>query len=117
MTISIDRAARERASMPPAAEPKPSAGPRGLIIGLRIFVAVATAAGIALGVADLASDGHTHLVLPCVGSFILAGLAVNNLVHHYLLADRQEFYRRGQLDGWVKCYRGQAPDSDDPLVR
>jgi hypothetical protein len=115
MTLSIDRATRDRASTPPGAAPG-TAGPGKLIIGLRIFTAVATAAGIALGVADLASSGSVHLVIPCVGSFVFAGLAANNLVHHHLLADRQEFYRRGQLDGWMKGWRGQEPGTDDPLI-
>lgn len=133
MTISIDRATRERASMPPMPNPEPMAEggnragrPNHLILAVRIFAGAAAAAGVALGAVDLAADGGVHLVVPAVGCLLLAGLAAAVLVlqailtdlHadlHAELADRQEFYRRGQLDGWMKGWRGTEPDVDDPL--
>lgn len=118
MTISIDRATRERAKVPPSDHHKALADPRDrLICGVRIFAAVTTAAGIALGIWDLAGDGSVHLVMPSVGCFVLAGQATTILLVHSLLASHQEFYRRGQLDGWMKGWRGQQPDVDDPLLR
>jgi len=33
-----------------------------------------------------------------------------------LMADRREFYQRGQLDGWYRGYRMQSPEIDDPLL-
>jgi hypothetical protein len=117
MTISIDRATRERAKVPPSNH-KPLAAPRDrLICGVRIFAAIAVAAGVALGAWDLAGDGGVHLIMPSVGCFVLASQATTILIVHSLLASHQEFYRRGQLDGWMKGWRGQQPDVDDPLLR
>jgi hypothetical protein len=48
---------------------------------------------------------------------MLAGMASVVLCVHAMLADRQEYYRRGQLDGWMRGWRGQEPDVDDPLLR
>jgi hypothetical protein len=116
MTQSIDRATREKAASPPVSESVTGDRTR-LILGIRVFAAGALVAGIGLGVADLASEGHVHLVIPSATCFVLAALAATILIVNSLLADRQEFYRRGQLDGWMRGWRGQEPETDDPLLR
>jgi hypothetical protein len=115
MTMSIDRATRGKGAMPPGTHPDPK-GPRRLIIGVRFFAGIAAAAGVGFTAFDVAGGVHVHLVAPAVVSLVFAGQASIVLIVHYLLADRCEFYRRGHLDGWVKCYRGQEPDTDDPLI-
>lgn len=116
MTQSIDRATREKAATPPGSEPV-TPEPRTMIAAVAGVAALTAIAGVALGVADLAGHGNVHLVVPAMTCFVLAGLSSAVLAIHHMLADRQEFYRRGQLDGWMKGWRGQEPDVDDPLLR
>lgn len=79
--------------------------------------------GVAAGVGGLVLVGldidltNVHLAVYSVACFVLAGLAAGLVCINALLADRQEFYRRGQLDGWMRGWRGQEPDADDPLLR
>jgi hypothetical protein len=98
-----------------------------MLPGLRLVTAIFCAAGIALGVADLASHGGVHLVIPSATCFMLAGLAATILMvqallaefhagFHATFADRQEFYRRGMLAGWQQGWNGQPPELDDPLM-
>lgn len=72
--------------------------------------AVATLAlAVYLGQWRVALTGSTLAILAAIGG----GVLCLNLV----IADRQEFYRRGVLDGWMRGWRGQPPDIDDPLTR
>jgi hypothetical protein len=87
-----------------------------MILAVRVFLGAALAAGIGMGVGDVAGSGHVHLVAPAAVCFMLSGLAATILIVHAMLADRQEFYRRGQLDGWMRGWRGQEPEVDDPLI-
>jgi hypothetical protein len=48
---------------------------------------------------------------------VLAAVAAGVLTVNALLADRQEFYRRGQLEGWHRGWNGQLPETDDPLLK
>ena len=115
VTSSIDARTRARATNPPPSEPVTGDRAR-LIFGIRLFTAAGLAAGLGLGVADVASHGGVHLVIPSATCFMLSGLSATILIVHALLADRQEFYRRGQLDGWMRGWRGQEPEIDDPLL-
>jgi hypothetical protein len=116
MTLSIDRETRAKAAAPAGSEPV-TREPHAMITAVACVAAVTVIAGVALGVADLAGHGGIHLVMPAMTCFVLAGLSSAVLVIHTMLADRQEFYRRGQLDGWMRGWRGQEPDVDDPLLR
>jgi hypothetical protein len=118
VTISIDDQQRQRASQSPADHPG-RGWPRHEVIvwGARGFAVLTTLAGAILAVADLAGDASVHLIAPAATSFMLAGMASVVLCVHAMLADRQEYYRRGQLDGWMRGWRGQEPDVDDPLLR
>lgn len=117
MTISIGEDRRQRATEP-ARGPGHDRPRHELVVwGARAFAILASIGGVAMAVADLAGDGHVHLIMPALTSFMLAGLAAVVLCVHAMLADRQEHYRRGQLDGWYRGYRMQEPDLDDPLLR
>ena len=116
MTTSIDRATRDRAKLP-SAQQRPTVGRCRLLIGVRIFAAVTAAAGVGLGVADLTMGRSVTLIAAAVTCVLLAALAGTVLVLDALLADRQEFYRRGQLDGWMRSWHGQPPEMDDPLLK
>lgn len=119
MTQSIHREAPHGAS----ASPAPAAEPvvrscRPLITGIRCFVAGMLTAGICAAVWACTTHGRsTHLVIIAGSCFCLAGMGGAVLALQALLADRQEFYRRGQLDGWMRGWRGQEPDAGDPLLR
>lgn len=115
MTQSISRRTRERAIRGRGAEPV-TAGRDRTIIGVRLFTAVALTAGIGLGVTDLAGHGQIHLVGASLTCFILAGISAALLILLMTLADAGEFYRQGQLNGWMRGWRGQEPEVDDPLL-
>ena len=58
-----------------------------------------------------------HLTIAACAWFVMTGIGAGLLVTQSMVADRTEFYRRGQLDGWMRGWRGQEPDVDDPLLR
>jgi hypothetical protein len=115
MTQSIDREQRQRASMPHLPE-SVTVTRAGLITAIKVFTCTTVLLGVIFAVCTLAYGGWRH---PLAAMFFaltaVAGGTV--LCFHAILADRQEFYRRGQLDGWYKGWRGQAPDVDDPLFK
>lgn len=116
MTQSIHRETRERALQGPMNEP---AEPKRdwQVIGVRVFTGANALAGVGLAATDLAGDGGIHLVGPAAMCFILATIGAAVLILLSQISDRQEFYRRGQLDGWYRGYRMQPPEVDDPLIR
>lgn len=110
--ISPDRVVR--ALKPP--EPTENAHQRpSTTIRLVAVVAAGTAlTGVVLLTAAIVlEEWRTALI----GSTLLvvSAIAGNVLVWDRLMADRQEFYRRGQLDGWMRGWRGQEPEGCDPL--
>ena len=87
-----------------------------LVLAVRCFVGVMTfIAGGFLIAAFTFADWRSALAAATF--FILAVLGGVVLTIDALLADRHEFYRRGQLDGWMRGWRGQEPEVDDPLMR
>lgn len=117
MTTSIDHDTQDLEAPRASRAQGRSRRPGALITAVRCFTVAAALAGTGLTVADLAGDGAVHLVAAAATSFLLSGMAGGVWIVHAMLADRQEFYRRGQLDGWMKGWRGQPPDVDDPLLR
>ncbi len=61
--------------------------------------------------------GRWHIALAGTTVALLAGAGGVVLCIHAMLADRHEFWRRGQLDGWMRGWRGLEPEVDDPLSR
>lgn len=117
MTIEIDEDRKYRALHPPAAEAEPSGGSGRLIVGIRIAMIAAATTGLVLAGIDIDIPRGMRLSIYAAACFTAAGLCGALLCLHAMLADRQEFFRRGQLDGWMKGWRGQAPEVDDPLLR
>lgn len=115
MTLSIDADTQPDTPMPPRPEPVPI-GHGPLVIGVRIFTAMATATAIALGFVDLASDGSVHLVVPAMTCVVLAGIGGAILVIDALLGSRRQWYLHGELNGWMRSWHGQPPEADDPLL-
>lgn len=116
MTQSIDDRTRAKA-LTSSAPQRPAGKQSRLIIGVRIFAAVTAAAGVGLGVADMTADHNVPLTAAAVTCILLAALAGTVLVIDAMLADRQKFYRRGQLDGWHRGWSGEPPEVDDPLLK
>lgn len=61
--------------------------------------------------------GDWHAALAGATLLILSTQGGAVLMINAMVCDRQEFYRRGQLDGWYRGYRMQVPEVDDPLFR
>jgi hypothetical protein len=115
MTQSIDAGTRARALTPPGSE-SVTIGHGPLIIGVRIFTAVTTFTATGFLIAAFTFAGWRSALAAATFSIlsIMSGVV---LVIDALLADRREFYQRGQLDGWMRGWRGQEPEVDDPLLR
>lgn len=118
MTIEIQRERQQRALRPDRDDsPGQPAGPRRIRTAIRFSTAVAGPGGIVLAAVDLASAADMRLLIAGVALVIVAALGAAVLCIDALLTDRGEFYRRGQLDGWMKGWRGQEPDAEDPLLK
>lgn len=117
MTIELNQERRDRALDPPAATPTTGRGSGRLVVATATVAAVALAGGLTLVGFDVAAPHGMRFAVYAAGCFVLAGVAAAVLCVHALLADRGKFYQRGQLDGWMKGWRGQAPDVDDPLAK
>jgi hypothetical protein len=116
VTISIDQDRQQRARHPAvAAEPVTRCG--RLIIAIHAVLVVAVLAGLVLVGIDIDLPHGIRFAIYAAACFMTSALCAALLVMHAMLADRQEFYRRGQLDGWMKGWRGLEPDVDDPLLR
>lgn len=117
MTADIGEQQRMRALRAPA----PGAGQPTrhgrLVVGITCFGVTAIITGLVLVAEDLTSSRGMHFAVYAAACFILAGLAGGLICTNAILADRQEFYQRGQLDGWYRGYRMQPPDVDDPLLK
>lgn len=117
MSQSITRGSRERALAGASSEPVVLHRGR-LINGIRIFTAVMLLAGFSMAVWSLAEGSASlHLALGGATFFVLAGMGGVVLSLQAILAERQEFYRRGHLDGWMRGWRGQEPGGDDPILK
>jgi hypothetical protein len=93
-----------------------------IVSRVRWFTGTALVAGLICLVCAFA-HGDWRYALAATGFILLAGiggavLCIDAIICDFktILAERQEFYRRGQLDGWMKGWRGQEPDVDDPLM-
>jgi hypothetical protein len=117
MTIEIDRERKARALEPPQAAQGLRIRRCTLLWSIGIFGAVAMVAGLILAGLDFAEPRGLHYAVYAASCFVLSGLAGGLICINAILADRREFYRRGQLDGWMKGWRGQEPEVDDPLLR
>jgi hypothetical protein len=114
MSLSIDHDRRTRALRPDQDDDQFSGSK---LIGIIRVGAVLTAlAGIGcLAAAFALNEWRTALAGSTL--VIVAVVAGSVCTVNALIADRQEFYRRGKLDGWMQGWRGQEPTADDPLLR
>jgi hypothetical protein len=114
MTASISKETRHRAFRPSVGDDNQLGRPT-LVIGVWCFT---VSTGL-IGVAAMswafayvewrtALTGATLLILSGAGGVVLCLRA--------LLAARQKVYQRGQLDGWMRGWRGQDPEVTDPLL-
>jgi hypothetical protein len=116
MTTSIDRDAREHAVRTPEAADSDPGRSAMIMRGVRVFTAMAGAASIALVAVGIAQPS-IHTSVAAAAALLLAAAGGSLLVAESMLADRQEFYRRGQLEGWRRGWNGEPPEVDDPLLR
>ncbi len=115
MTISIDSDTRTRALQPSPEE-------RKWLSPLRLAVIVGCGSAVLgfVGAASMAWAFATHewrAALLGTTLMLLAGMGATVLCLRAMLAARQEFYRRGQLDGWRRGWTGEPPEVSDPLLR
>lgn len=115
MTQSIDRSTRERAVQAPVPETV-TRRHRPLTIGVGCFTVVATTGGTICGVATL-TGASWRIAIMGATLLMLAGLGAVVLCVQNMIADRQDFYRRGHLDGWMRGWRGQEPGGEDPTFK
>jgi hypothetical protein len=116
MTLSIDNDRLGSATPPATSDNGHPLSHSRLTRGVQIFTVTAALAGTGCLAFAFSRDewrsaliGSTLIILSAIGASVwVAGM---------VLADRQDFYHRGLLDGWMRGWRGQPPDVDDPLVR
>jgi hypothetical protein len=115
MTTSIGRDLQHHPSPPP--EPADQPAPRrGLLRGIQAATGVAVVICGAFTTMAVTHEDLKYTVAACAW-FTVSAIGAALLAGHAMLADRQDFYRRGQVDGWHRGYRMELPDVDDPLFR
>lgn len=114
MSLHIGAERRLRAMKPP--EMSEDAQPHTFIRLLALFACTTAFAGVVLLSVGfpihewrLALLGSTLLVIASAAGVVLGV--------HLVLADRQEYFRRGELVGWMRGWRGEGPESGDSLLR
>jgi hypothetical protein len=115
MTQHITAETRAKATTPPHSKSDMPSRSK-LVTGVRVF----TGANAALGLVFLLhvfTYTDWRSALASATFFILAVLGGGILVIDALLGERREHYRRGHLEGWMKCLHGEPPEVDDPLLR
>lgn len=88
-----------------------------LVVGITSFGVGAAVTGLILVAEDLTDRAGFHFAVYAAACFVLAGLAGALLAVRAMLADCQEFYRRGQLEGWNRGWNGLPPEKHDPLLK
>lgn len=115
MTQSIERGTRDRVMARPTSD-SAARRRRPLFMGVGCFTAVVATGGAICSIATL-FGASWRVALMGVTLLVLAGLGGVVLCLQWMLVDRQDFYRRGHLDGWMRGWRGQEPGGDDPILR
>ncbi|MET0423610.1 MAG: hypothetical protein ABW046_07040 [Actinoplanes sp.] len=83
---------------------------------MKIFTGTAGAGWVATMMLAFVNGGWREaLAAATLSIFAVVGGAV--LCVHAVIASRLEFYKRGHLDGWMRGWRGQEPQGEDPLFR
>jgi hypothetical protein len=91
--------------------------PRRLIRMIQVFVIVSALAGASFLTAGLVL-GEWHGAVVGSTLLIVSAVAAAVLAVNALLADREAFFCLGELDGWMRGWRGQEPrGADDPPLR
>ena len=116
MSLSIGEDRRLRALQPPETTENDQHRPHWLIRAVTLTSAGTALLGMGLIAAAFALE-EWRTALAGSTLLIISALAGTVLAMNWLMADRQEFYRRGHLDGWHLGWRGLPPGSGDPLQR
>lgn len=116
MTMSIDHDARAKTLRGDGAEAVIDHGRSRLALFVGWGAGVLATVG-ALCMAWAFTTEEWRVALLGTTLLLLAGMGGTVLCLRRFLADRQEFYQRGQLDGWMRGWRGQEPEVFDPLMR
>jgi hypothetical protein len=114
MTSATDT--RPQSSGEPLSESdKPARG--SMMRWVRTGTILAGLTGVALAAVEAASRDYLHLNALAASCFVVVAVGTAVLCIEQMLAERQEFYRRGQLEGWHRGWNGQLPETDDPLLK
>jgi len=117
VSTSISNAQRLRALQPEGLDQTADRPRRTATVRWAIAAGIlAGVSGITLATVEAVTPEYLYLNAWAATCFILCGLAVAVLCIESMLATREEFYRRGELAGWMKGWRGLPPDTDDPLL-
>lgn len=117
MTQSIDNQHRKSSSAGAAAKGgAPDLGEPGLMVWVRFLTCLAALLGVGLSAWSLAHD-LWRWALVGFAVVLIGGMGGAVWAVHHLMADRGEFWRRGQASGYHLGWRGLPPDVDDPLLR
>lgn len=115
MTRSIERDTVRRAREKEYAQLVSSRrGPRA-ITAAKIATGVAVVACAAFGsAAAVSASHHVQLLVGAATCAVLSAIGGAVLAMNTVLANRRDYYRQGQLDGWIRGWRGQPPEADVP---
>lgn len=72
------------------------------------------AAAIQGGLAAAGDEYDVYLMVGGVGCLVMASLGWGLLCLKRMLSHREEYYRQGQLDGWIRGWNGQPPEVTAP---
>lgn len=115
VTRSISEATVQRAINPTPQVAVPKVRRSRMVIAARMFAVAMLVSGAACQAAAIASDEYDmYLMVGMVGFYIISGMAVMLLCINRMISSREEYYRQGQLEGWVRGWNGQTPDARTP---
>lgn len=117
MTHSIELP-KVRANVTDASNTTPAPTNRRTFLVIRILTGVCIVGWAGHLGAALVTDSHDLLLLGSANTFIiLAAIGGALLVIRRMLSTRQDYYRAGQLDGWMRGWNGQPPENHTPGVQ
>lgn len=101
----------------PAPEGSPIRGGRDrLTSSLWAIFGCGMAGGIILVTVDIVRHDDIRFAIYATLLLAIAALAGAVLAIARMFAEREQFYLRGHLIGWMRGWNGQEPLTDDPLL-